>query len=87
MKKSTRAACEKFAAEHNLSLDFNRWKNFGVWCHQYSVDLPDGMITEDGNTGLGGEEEDGLVTTPEVWGYIMSDMQTLVACKWVPLQD
>ena len=85
--KSTRAACEKFAAEHNLSLDYNRWKSGGVWCYAYSVDLPDGMITDDGNTGKGGEDEDGLLTTAQVWGYILADMKDLASRTWVPIQD
>jgi hypothetical protein len=49
----------------------------------YSVDLPEGLITESGNTGLCGEDDIGEVRMPEMWGAIMQDMEILVSEKWL----
>jgi hypothetical protein len=47
------------------------------------VDLPEGLITESGNTGKGGDTDGEDYTMPEVWGAIMDDMETLLAEEWV----
>ena len=76
MGTSTRARCAKYAAAHNLSITI-----FGSYNVAYTVDLPDGMITEQGNTGLGGQADTDQ-KMPEIWGAIMEDMQALTAQKW-----
>ena len=81
MITSTKAKCEKYAAEHNLTIEI-----FGSRGTAYSVDLPTGMITETGATGLGGEAELEQ-KMPEVWGAIMQDMKALVDQEWLVNTD
>lgn len=49
----------------------------------YSVDLPEGLITESGMTGYAGEDDIGEIRMPEIWGAIMQDMEYLVAERWI----
>jgi len=78
MRTSTKAKCEAFARANRLTITVRRFN--GVW---YSVDLPEGLITESGNTGKGGDTDGEDYTMPEVWGAIMDDMETLLAEEWV----
>lgn len=86
-KKSRRAICEELAAHHGITIDFHFWKSSGVRCYQYSVDLPDGMITESGNTGRYGEDDIGDNTAAEIWGYILDDMEGLIAEEWMTISE
>lgn len=78
MNTSTKAKCEAYAARHFLTLEVRKMDYLS-----YSVDLPEGLITESGNTGLAGEDDEGEIRMPEMWGAIMQDMETLVSEKWV----
>ena len=83
MRTSTKKKCEAYAAQHFITITVRRFS--GVW---YSVDLPEGLITESGNTGKGGEVADYEdVKMPEIWGAIMDDMKTLVWDKWIVNPD
>jgi hypothetical protein len=83
MKTSTKKKCEAYAAQHFITITVRRFS--GVW---YSVDLPEGLITESGNTGKGGEVDDWEdVSMAEIWGAIMDDMKTLVWEKWIVNPD
>jgi hypothetical protein len=82
MKTSTKAKCEAFAARHSLQITVKRFDGI---C--YSVDLPKGLITESGNTGLGGTDDEGDMRMPEIWGAILEDMESLVSEKWIPNPD
>jgi hypothetical protein len=81
MRTSTKAQCTAFAARHFLKITIKRFD--GIW---YSVDLPEGLITESGYTGKGGEE-DGDMRMPEIWGAILEDMESLVWENWIPNRD
>jgi len=81
MRTSTKKKCEAYAAQHFITITVRRFS--GVW---YSVDLPEGLITESGNTTRGGEE-DGDMRMPEIWGAIMDDMEALVWEKWIVNPD
>lgn len=82
MRTSTKAQCTAYAARHSLQITVERFD--GIW---YSVDLPKGLITESGNTGLGGEDDLDDMRMPEIWGAILDDMESLVAEKWIPNPD
>ena len=82
VRTSTKAKCESFARDNGLTITIRKFD--GVW---YSVDLPEGLITESGNTGKGGDTDGDDYTMPEVWGSIMDDMETLLAEEWVPNKD
>ena len=79
---ATRKKCEAFAALHGLTLKVAG--NRGV-C--YSVDLPDGKITESGMTGRGGDTDGDPMTMKEVWVAIMQDMEYLVEEKWLDVNE
>jgi hypothetical protein len=79
---STKAKCEAYAARHFLTLEVR--KNYYL---SYSVDLPEGLITETGRTGFAGEDDEGEMRMPEIWGAIMADMEALVYEKWVINSD
>ena len=78
MKTSTKAKCESFAKANNLTITIRKFD--GIW---YSVDLPEGLITESGYAGLGGEDDIGDMRMPEIWGAIMDDMESLISEKWL----
>ena len=78
MSTSTKAKCISYAARLFLTLEVRK-----MYYLSYSVDLPEGLITESGHTGLAGEDDIGEVRMPELWGQIMQDMETLVSEKWV----
>jgi hypothetical protein len=78
MSISTKAKCEAYAARHFLTVEVRK-----MYYLSYSVDLPEGLITESGHTGLAGEDDCGEVRMPQMWGAIMQDMETLVSEKWV----
>ena len=78
MSTSTKAKCEAYAARHFLTLEVRK-----MYYLSYSVDLPEGLITESGRTGFAGEDDCGEMRMPEIWGAIMADMESLVWEKWV----
>ena len=78
MKTSTRKKCEAYAARNFLTLEIKKHLYL-----MYSVDLPEGLITESGRTGFAGEDSDGDTKMPEIWGSIMEDMEALVWEKWI----
>ena len=84
---ATRKKVEQRAAAHNITIEFAHWREFGGRCYQYSVDLPDGMITEDGNTGKYAEESDSDHTAAEIWDYILADVEDLIERKWITLTE
>lgn len=84
---ASRKKCEQYAAAHNLTIDFAYWREFGGRCYRYSVDLPDGMITADGYCGKAGDESDSDLTAPQVWDYILADMESLVEQEWLTIGD
>ena len=75
---TTKKKCEAFAAHHGLTIKVAGSR--GIW---YSVDLPEGKITESGMTGKGGDTDGDPMTMKEVWQAIMDDMESLVAEKWL----
>jgi hypothetical protein len=85
MPTSTKAKCEAFALEHNLTLEVkgrtNDW--FGV---EYWIQIPDGYILEDDTTGKSGHD---LCDIPksEVWGMIMQDMKLCVEMEWKKVEQ
>jgi len=85
---TTRKKCEQYAAQHNLTIDYeSHYSKHSGRSYSYSVDLPDGMITEDGYTGKGGESECSDHTAAEVWAYILDDMRSLVEQEWITLEE
>ena len=78
MKTSTKAKCESFAKANNLTITIRKFQ--WIW---WSVDLPEGLITESGYAGLGGEDDMGDMRMPEIWGAIMDDMESLISEKWL----
>jgi hypothetical protein len=84
---TNRRTCERYAAQHNLTIDFASGTTRSGRYYRYSVDLPDGLITESGYTGLGGETDPGDHTAAEVWGFILGDMESLVDERWVTLAE
>ena len=84
---TTRKKCEAFAAQHDLTITVDHSREFGLLYAWYSVDLPDGKITESGNTGKGGDVDGEEMTMPELWSAIMSDMKTLIAETWIDTAD
>jgi hypothetical protein len=83
--KHTKAKCERFAKEHNLTIELDRWAAWGTWSVSYSVDLPAGMITETGYCGQGGETDDAVMA--EVWHAIWDIMDELTSVAWLPIED
>jgi hypothetical protein len=79
MSISTKAKCHSYAAQHFLTLEVRKMSYLS-----FSVDLPDGLITESGRTGFAGEDDIGDMRMPEIWGSIMEDMEALVWEKWMP---
>ena len=77
MRTSTRKKCQAYAAQNFLTLEVRKHLYL-----MYSVDLPEGLITESGRTGLAGENDVEL-SMPEIWGAILEDMETLVSEKWI----
>ena len=84
---ATRKKVTEYAAKHNLTIDFNYWIAYGSRNYQFSVDLPDGMITESGNTGKYSEEEFSDHTAAQIWDYILGDVKALIAENWITLQE
>ena len=82
MRTSTKAKCTAYAARHFLTIEVRKMDYL-----MYSVDLPKGLITESGYTGLGGEDDMGDALMPEIWGQILDDMESLVSEKWIPNPD
>lgn len=83
--KPNKARCHKFAKEHNLTIELERWRAWGVWSVSYSVDLPTGLITDTGYCGMGGESDD--VVMVEVWDAIWDIMDELVSCSWSTIEE
>lgn len=83
--KITKAKCEQFAKAHNLTIEIDRWSAWGSWSVSYSVDLPNGMITESGNCGQGGETDDAVMA--EVWQCIWDIMDELTSLKWMTIEE
>jgi hypothetical protein len=84
---ATRKQCEAFAAQHGLTMTVHHGREFGLLYAWYSVDLPDGKITDSGNTGKGGDIDGEEMTMPELWSAIMGDMQTLISERWIDAAD
>ena len=78
MRTSTKAKCISYAARNFLTLEVRKNQYL-----MYSVDLPEGLITESGMTGYAGEDDIGEICMPEIWGAIMQDMEYLVAERWI----
>jgi hypothetical protein len=87
MNKATpnKARCEKFAKEHNLTIELDRWRAWGAQSVSYSVDLPAGMITETGYCGMGGESDDAVMA--QVWDAIWDIMDELTSVDWLAIED
>jgi hypothetical protein len=83
--KITKAKCEQFAKANNMTIEIDRWSAWGSWSVSYSVDLPNGMITEAGDCGRCGETDDAVMA--EVWETIWSDMQHLVSYEWMTIDE
>lgn len=83
--KITKAKCEQFAKENNLTIEIDRWSAWGSWSVSYSVDLPNGMITKTGYCGKGGETDDAVMA--EVWETIWWDMQELTSSEWITIDE
>ena len=83
--KITKAKCMKFAVENNLTIELDRWSAWGAWSVSYSVDLPNGMITDDGYCGRCGETDDAVMA--EVWETIWGDMQELTSSEWMTIEE
>jgi hypothetical protein len=83
--KPNKARCEKFAKEHNLTIELDRWRAWGAQSVSYSVDLPAGMITETGYCGMGGESDDAVMS--QVWDAIWDIMDELTSVEWVAIED
>ena len=82
MRTSTKAKCQAYASAHFLTLEIQKGRYLS-----YSVDLPEGLITESGRTGFGGEDGDEPMRMPEIWGSILEDMEALVWEKWIVNPD
>lgn len=82
---ATRKKVTEYAAKHNITVRFEHGRSCGHRSYEYSVDLPDGMITESGYCGRYGEDEYGDNTAAQVWDYILADVESLIAEKWITL--
>ncbi len=82
MRTSTKAKCEAFAARHFLTIEVRK-----MYYLSFSIDLPEGLITQGGLTGLAGEDDEGEMRMPQIWGHIMQDMEALVSDRWILNND
>ena len=82
--KITRAKCEKFAQESNLTFEINRFRDWSEWYVSYSVDLPDGMITDTGYCGMSAEGEG---TMAQAYEAVWSCMDELVNSHWMTIDE
>ena len=82
--KITRAKCEKFAQESNLTFEIKRFRDWAEWHVSYSVDLPDGMITDTGYCGMSAEGEG---TMNQAYEAVWSCIDELVSAEWLTINE
>ena len=84
-QKPNKQRCEKFAKENGLTIEIDRWRERGEYLGSISVDIPEGLITEDGYCGKGGEI-DGL-SMEDIWSFVWDAMDELTSGPWIPIEE
>lgn len=80
----TRAMCDKFAQANNMTFTIERFRDWGEWYVSYSVDLPEGMITDTGCCGMSAEDEG---TMSQAYEAVWSCMDELASAEWLTIEQ
>jgi len=83
--KPNKQRCEKFAKEHGLTIEIDRWRERGEYIGSYSVDLPAGLITETGYCGQTSEIEG--QSMEDIWSCVWDSIDELTSVAWLPNDD
>lgn len=85
--KPNKQRCEKFAKENNLTIEMEDCIFRGVRTGWVSVDLPDGLITDQGNCGRFSEWDGADISKAEIWLAVQEMMDDLVSCEWMTTEQ
>lgn len=86
-QKPNKQRCEKFAKEHGLTIEMEDRMFRGERTGWFSVDLPDGFITDQGNCGRFSEWDCSDISKAEIWSSVWDDMEDLISSPWIPIEE